>query len=285
MPRVPRGLKIKDVVIGEGEEATRRHTVVALVRIFLNRGTEVTTSESPRTRIDLFKRDCIAGVRYGIEGMRVGGRRELVISPHLAYGTAGCLSGTGEWFIPPNAVLRCEVELLEVREPGAWTPDDRQPGRQLSVDRSGEAAYSLPRWQFGLNEDGECSLSITQPVAGAITGEDGTGSNLWRHARHRGFRARWDPETTANLLEAAFTIPVGFPQECLEPDELWSDMAERGNGITRDRKTNSRCVTILVSERGQDLSHYAVPETSQAWLTSPLCAAITRLLGEHPDDQ
>jgi FKBP-type peptidyl-prolyl cis-trans isomerase len=43
--------------------------------------------------------------------MRVGGKRELIVSPHLAYGEMG-IPGK----IPANAVIRFEVELLDVRE-------------------------------------------------------------------------------------------------------------------------------------------------------------------------
>jgi FKBP-type peptidyl-prolyl cis-trans isomerase len=53
----------------------------------------------------------IAGLEYGIEGMRVGGRRRLRVPPHLGYRDKG-MSGK----IPPNALLFFEVELLEVRD-------------------------------------------------------------------------------------------------------------------------------------------------------------------------
>ena len=56
----------------------------------------------------------IAGWDEGIYGMKVGGKRELLVPPELGYGEAGAEQ------IPPDATLRFEVELLEVREPPTW---------------------------------------------------------------------------------------------------------------------------------------------------------------------
>ena len=57
-------------------------------------------------RID--RRSLISGLFYGIEGMRVGGTRRLEIAPHLAYADRG-IPGV----IPPGAVLRAEITILE----------------------------------------------------------------------------------------------------------------------------------------------------------------------------
>ena len=54
----------------------------------------------------------IPGWDQGFEGMRIGGRRRLVIPPDLAYG----VDGAGNGIIPPNATLIFEMELLDVQQ-------------------------------------------------------------------------------------------------------------------------------------------------------------------------
>jgi FKBP-type peptidyl-prolyl cis-trans isomerase len=104
-----KNIETKELSVGTGEEATKDSIVAVNVREFLRRGGEVSPSPmfGPRMVIELGRRDCIAGLRYGIPVMRVGGIREIVISPHLAYGEAG-IPGR----IPANALLRCQVELI-----------------------------------------------------------------------------------------------------------------------------------------------------------------------------
>jgi FKBP-type peptidyl-prolyl cis-trans isomerase len=52
----------------------------------------------------------LKGLDYGVEGMRVGGQRKLIVPPELAYGKRGVQE------IPPNATLEMDVELLSIKK-------------------------------------------------------------------------------------------------------------------------------------------------------------------------
>jgi len=121
-------------------EATRDKVVVINVCISLSDGTILSDfyGDGKRIIIDLRRRDCIAGLRYGIEGMCVGGKRKMTIAPHLAFGQQG-IPGR----IPPDSPLLCEVELLEVRERGVVKPEDYPPGLKLQVGNTGDIKSNM----------------------------------------------------------------------------------------------------------------------------------------------
>jgi FKBP-type peptidyl-prolyl cis-trans isomerase len=101
-------VEFEDTSPGEGPVATRDHKAIVNLGIALHRGDVIQTLKGHS--IDLKRRDAIAGVRYGIEGMRVGGKRRVIVPPQLAYGEKGA-PGVG---IPPDAMLICEIELVEL---------------------------------------------------------------------------------------------------------------------------------------------------------------------------
>jgi peptidylprolyl isomerase len=108
----PSKLVTKDLVTGTGQAAKAGDTVTVNYVGALYKGGKVFDSSWSRKQTfttPLTNGSVIPGWVQGIPGMKVGGRRELIIPPNLAYGKSG--SGST---IPPNSTLVFVVDLLSV---------------------------------------------------------------------------------------------------------------------------------------------------------------------------
>ncbi len=108
----PADLVVTDLVEGEGDEATAGSTVsVHYVGVAHSTGEEFDASYNRGTPLQfrLGIGQVIAGWDQGVQGMKVGGRRQLVIPPHLGYGDRGA-GGV----IQPGETLIFVVDLLGV---------------------------------------------------------------------------------------------------------------------------------------------------------------------------
>ena len=86
----PTDLVITDLVVGDGAEATPGATVdVHYVGVDFETGEQFDASWDRGASISFPLNGLVRGWQEGIPGMKVGGRRELVIPPELAYGPAG----------------------------------------------------------------------------------------------------------------------------------------------------------------------------------------------------
>jgi len=109
------GLQYEDVIVGEGKEATSGASVkVHYTGWLYNDGQQGAKFDSSKDRREPFEFDLdegmvIRGWDEGVQGMKVGGKRTLIIPAELGYGAHGA-GGV----IPPNATLKFEVELLAV---------------------------------------------------------------------------------------------------------------------------------------------------------------------------
>jgi peptidylprolyl isomerase len=107
------GLKYYDIVEGDGPLPETGQFVIVHYSGWLEDGTKFDSSwdrGEPYT-FQLGTGNVIPGWDEGVASMKVGGKRQLVVPPELAYGEAGS-GGT----IPPGATLIFDVELLEILE-------------------------------------------------------------------------------------------------------------------------------------------------------------------------
>lgn len=110
---------VSDDVIGTGAEAVPGALVTVHYTGTFEDGTKFDSSVDRGTPFPftLGAGQVIQGWDRGVQGMKVGGKRRLIIPPDLAYGAQGAKGPDGNYVIPPNAVLRFEVELLDVQLP------------------------------------------------------------------------------------------------------------------------------------------------------------------------
>ena len=109
----PTELEITDIAVGDGALATQGSTVVAhYVGVAHSTGEEFDASYNRGEPLSfkLGVGQVIAGWDEGIQGMRVGGRRQLIIPADLAYGDRGAGSAIG-----PGETLVFVVDLVDVR--------------------------------------------------------------------------------------------------------------------------------------------------------------------------
>jgi peptidylprolyl isomerase len=110
---IPFELGIEDLVVGDGDEATKGSKVtVHYVGVAFRSGEEFDASwnRSQPFEFALGKGQVIPGWDAGVEGMKVGGRRKLTIPSAMGYGARGAGSA-----IAPHEPLVFVVDLLAVR--------------------------------------------------------------------------------------------------------------------------------------------------------------------------
>ena len=114
---MPNGLKYTDVKVGDGATAKAGNKVsVNYTGWLYDNGAKGKKFDSSLDRGQPFQftlgaHQVIAGWDEGVAGMKVGGKRTLIIPPALGYGARGAGGGA----IPPNATLIFDVDLLQVQ--------------------------------------------------------------------------------------------------------------------------------------------------------------------------
>jgi FKBP-type peptidyl-prolyl cis-trans isomerase len=130
----PDGLKIIDLIVGTGALAVSGKQVTMQYTGWLSTGPPPFDSSRQAGRsplaftINATPDQVIPGWDEGIAGMKVGGKRKLILPPDLGYGATGSTDpNTGATVIPPNAILVFEVELLKVEKAPKPSPSPTPP--------------------------------------------------------------------------------------------------------------------------------------------------------------
>jgi FKBP-type peptidyl-prolyl cis-trans isomerase len=106
MSRRETGLYVRDLVTGTGAVALRGRSVVIRYTGWLPNGKQFDSGE---ITVTLGTNKTIRAWEEGLLGIRVGGKRRIVVPPNLGYGSRGA----GDT-IPPNSVLIFEMEAVSV---------------------------------------------------------------------------------------------------------------------------------------------------------------------------
>jgi len=109
------GLMYYDMVMGDGASPEPGFVATMHFTIWLEDGTMLGSSLSTGqpVQVQIGAGQLFEGWEEGLQGMQVGGSRQLVIPPELAFGETGTPDGA----IPPNATIILEMELLDVFDP------------------------------------------------------------------------------------------------------------------------------------------------------------------------
>ena len=107
MTKLPSGVYIQDLTVGTGATAASNSTITVFYTLWIANGTQVQTNvgATPFTRA---LSELIEGWKAGIPGMKVGGKRRLVIPSELGYGISA------QPGIPANSNLVFDVTLSSI---------------------------------------------------------------------------------------------------------------------------------------------------------------------------
>jgi FKBP-type peptidyl-prolyl cis-trans isomerase FkpA len=109
------GLYYRDLVVGTGAAVTASSTVSVYYDAYIKTGQRFDFKNSPSSPqpFQLSGNQVIAGFREGLMGMKVGGKRQLIIPPELGYGAVGFIANGVT--VDPYSVLVFNVELVAVQ--------------------------------------------------------------------------------------------------------------------------------------------------------------------------
>ena len=120
-------VRVQDITVGDGAGAVPGSIVSVLYVGMLEDGSVFDSSEAYDNEPLVFTLGdpgLIAGFQFGVNGMREGGERVMVVPPSLGYGAQEIQGAEGNVIIPANSTLIFNVRLLNVTIPETEAPPE-----------------------------------------------------------------------------------------------------------------------------------------------------------------
>lgn len=149
------GLQYEDTVVGQGAEAISGADVKVHYTGWLyldgEQGAKFDSSKDRREPFEFTLDDgmVIRGWDEGVQGMKVGGKRTLIIPAELGYGAHGA-GGV----IPPHATLKFEVELLSTKAAPVLQIEDTVVGEGAEATRGKRVTVHYTGWLYKDGQQG-----------------------------------------------------------------------------------------------------------------------------------
>lgn len=110
------GVYYRDITVGTGATIAPGQDNFMFYRAYLSNGVKFDSLQPPdppaRFQIGTNPPSLIAGFEIGVQGMKVGGRRQILVPPAMAYGLDDLLGPNNTVIIPGNSVLVFIVDLV-----------------------------------------------------------------------------------------------------------------------------------------------------------------------------
>lgn len=108
------GVYYRDITVGTGPVIAAGVENYMFYQAYLSTGVEFDSLQPPKPPIAITTgtQSLLPGFEVGLQGMRVGGRRQIIVPPFLGYGLPDRSFNNGTVFVPGNSVLVFNVDLV-----------------------------------------------------------------------------------------------------------------------------------------------------------------------------
>lgn len=169
---VVRELEFEDISVGKGEEIDKDSTVLVNMIEKTEEGEELTNTYTNDKPIEISLSHELEGVKEGMKGMKVGGKREIFVPYQKAYGSMEV-----DPFVPARSHIIYEIEVIDIIEPSGITTENitEGDGKKVSPTDTVQVHYRgtlVDGTQFDSSYERDTPFEFTLNAGQVIEGWD-----------------------------------------------------------------------------------------------------------------